>query len=88
MITNQIENSRVLGKSSIDNKHNNKRGRNRKYEREYSIERNIAQNLIIEKYLFFQKQNTMNLTKAEEEQEEKEVKGGNSSNVTVSILHS
>ena len=87
MITNQIENSLVLGKSSIDNKHNNKRGRNRKYEREYSIERNIAQNLIIEKYLFFQKQNTMNLTKTEEK-EEKEVEGGNSSNVTVSILHS
>ena len=88
MITNQIENSLVLGKSSIDNKHNNKRGRNRKYEREYSIGRNIAQNHIIEKYLFFQKQNTMNLTKTEEEKEEKEVEGGNSSNVTVSILHS
>ena len=45
---------------------------------------NIAQNLIIQKYLFFQKQNTMNLTKTEEK-EEKKVKGGN---VTVSILHS
>ena len=86
MITNQIENSRVLGKSSIDNKHNNKRGRNRKYEREYKY-RNIAQNRITEKNLFFQKQNTMNLTKTEEK-EEKEVKGGNSSSVTVSILHS